>query len=238
MPDPGGSLQSTREAVQPSLWDRLVSDLPGVASEIDGLREALLREIGAERLEALAAGGGRAIEADPDLAPAQKERLVRLLARLERRAEIEARGIVVSARILREAVRRDIEALFNSERFESVPLRTPQEASSRAGELPDLADFPEVRRSVINYGVPAFAGRSPRDFDREALARELKAVLATFEPRLKESATRVSVTTSDTGGVTIEIDGLLIMTPVPERLRLRTFVDLETGLARTSMQEA
>ena len=37
MPEPGGSLQSTREAVQPSLWDRLVSDLTGVASEIDGL---------------------------------------------------------------------------------------------------------------------------------------------------------------------------------------------------------
>ena len=26
---------------QPSLWDRLVNDLPGVASEIDGLRQSL-----------------------------------------------------------------------------------------------------------------------------------------------------------------------------------------------------
>ena len=76
---------------------------------------------------------------------------------------------------------------------------------------------------MVNYGVPPFAGRSSRDFDREALARELRAVLAAFEPRLKESATKVTVTTSDkTAGLAIEIDGLLIMSPAPERLRLRT----------------
>ena len=58
------------------------------------------------------------------LDPSQKARLARLMLQEQRRAEIEARGIVVSGRILREAVRRDIETLFNTERFESVPLRT------------------------------------------------------------------------------------------------------------------
>jgi type VI secretion system protein ImpF len=233
-----GKLEATREAVQPSLWDRLVNDLPGVASEIEGLREALVRELGRERLEALLPGGARAAEADPELTPAQKERLARLTAQERRRAALEARGIVVSADVLREAVRRDIEALFNTERFESVPLRTAREAEARPDDPPALADFPEVRRSVVNFGVPAFAGRSARDFDREALARELKAVLAAFEPRLKEGATRVTVSTSDKAGLSIEIDGLLIMSPVPERLRLRTLVDLETGRARTSVREA
>lgn len=237
MADLTGSALAASEAVQPSLWDRLVNDLPGVASEIDGLRGALTAEIGAERLEALAVGGRRAIEGDAGLTPSQKERLTRLVAQVERRADIEARGIVVSARILREAVRRDIEALFNTERFESVPLRTPHEAAAEADDPPALADFPEVRRSVVNFGVPAFAGRSVRDFDREALGREIKAVLAVFEPRLKESATRVTVSTSDKTGISIEIDGLLIMSPAPERLRLRTLVDLETGWARTTLQE-
>lgn len=238
MPGQPSSPQATREAAQPSLWDRLVNDLPGVSSEIDGLREALAAELGVERLEGLAAGGRRGIEADPALTAPQKERLARLVAQLERRAEIEARGIVVSGRILREAVRRDIEALFNTERFESVPLRTSHERALQSDDPPGLADFPEVRRSVVNFGVPAFAGRSSRDFDREALARELKAILATFEPRLKESATKVTVSTSEKTGITIEIDGLLVMSPVPERLRLRTLVDLENGLARTSLQEA
>jgi type VI secretion system protein ImpF len=238
MAEPGGTLQATREAVQPSLWDRLVNDLPGVVSEIDGLRQSLAGELGAERLAGLVAGGARAVEADEALEPSQKARLARLMLQEQRRAEIEARGIVVSGRVLREAVRRDIEALFNTERFESVPLRSPREAEGVPDDPPGLADFPEVRRSVVNYGVPAFAGRSVRDFDREALAREIKAVLAAFEPRLKESATRVTVSTSDKTGLGIEIDGLLIMSPAPERLRLRTLVDLETGAARTSLREA
>ena len=36
-----GSSRAKREAVQPSLWDRLINDLPGLTSEIDGLRRLL-----------------------------------------------------------------------------------------------------------------------------------------------------------------------------------------------------
>ena len=238
MADPTATPRATREAVQPSLWDRLVNDLPGVASEIDGLRQSLAQDLGAERLDALVAAGPRGIEADAALGRGQKELLSRLMVQQRRRAEIEARGIVVSADVLREAVRRDIEVLFNTERFESVPMMTPREAEVAADDPPSLADFPEVRRSVLNYGVPPFAGRSTRDFDRDQLARELKAVLAAFEPRLRESATKVTVSTSEKTGLSIEIDGLLVMSPAPERLRLRTLVDLETGRAETRLGES
>ncbi len=231
-----GPQGATRDAVQPSLWDRLVNDLPGVVSEIEGVRQMLLRELGAERLDGLLAGGQRAIDADTGLTEAERERVARLVQQERRREALAARSVVVSPEVLREAVRRDIEALFNTERFECGLMLTPREAEARPGP-PDLDDFPEVRRSVVNYGVPAFAGRSSRDFDREALARELKAVLAVFEPRLKPGATRVSVTTSDrAAGLTIEIDGLLIMAPAPERLRLRTMVDLDSGQARTTVR--
>jgi len=238
MADPTATPRATREAVQPSLWDRLVNDLPGVASEIDGLRQSLAQDLGAERLDALVAAGPRGIEADAALGRGQKELLSRLMVQERRRAEIEARGIVVSADVLREAVRRDIEVLFNTERFESVPMMTPREAEVAADDPPSLADFPEVRRSVLNYGVPPFAGRSTRDFDRDQLARELRAVLAAFEPRLRESATKVTVSTSEKTGLSIEIDGLLVMSPAPERLRLRTLVDLETGRAETRLGES
>lgn len=238
MTETSGSPRATREAVQPSLWDRLVNDLPGVASEIVGLRESLAEEIGEVPLEALIAGGARAVEADPLLTPRQKERLARLLAQDRRKQELEARGIVVSPDVLREAVRRDIEALFNTERFESVPLLTPREETLGDDNPPSLADFPEVRRSVVNFGVPPFAGRSTRDFDRDALAREIRAVLAAFEPRLKESSTRVAVSLGEKTGVVIEIEGLLLMSPVSERLRLRTLIDLETGRAETTPRDA
>jgi type VI secretion system protein ImpF len=228
---------ATRDAVQPSLWDRLVNDLPGVVSEVEGLRQALTRDLGEERLGEILAGGPRAIDADPGLSAGERERVARLMAQEARREALAARSVVVSPDVLREAVRRDIEALFNTERFESGLLLTATEAEMRPGP-PALDDFPEVRRSVVNYGVPAFAGRSARDFDREALAKELKAVLAAFEPRLKESATRITVSTSDrAAGLSIEIDGLLIMAPAPERLRLRTMVDLDTGRARTELRD-
>ncbi len=233
-----GSSRAKREAVQPSLWDRLVNDLPGLTSEIDGLRRLLEEELGAERAEALLAGSARAIDADAELTSEQKRRLHRLVFQTEHRAEIESRGVVVSARVLREAVRRDIEALFNTERFESVPMLSDAEHEQPLDELPPLADFPEVRRSVVNYGVPSFSGRSSRDFDRDTLAREIRAVLATFEPRLKESATTVNVTLGDkTVGLKIEIDAVLIMTPTPERMRLRTTINLDNGLARTEFRE-
>jgi type VI secretion system protein ImpF len=86
--------------------------------------------------------------------------------------------------------------------------------------------------------VPSFSGRSSRDFDRDVLAREIRAVLATFEPRLKESATKVSVNLGDKTGLKIEIDAVLIMTPTPERMRLRTTINLDNGLARTEFREA
>jgi type VI secretion system protein ImpF len=147
--------------------------------------------------------------------------------------------VVVSAPVLREAVRRDIEALFNTERFEANPLLSDLEAEHAAGSPPSLEDFPEVRRSVVNYGVPSFSGRSSRDFDRDALAREIRAVLASFEPRLKESATKVTVSLGDKSmGLKIEIDAVLIMTPTPERLRLRTLINLDNGLARTDFKDA
>lgn len=231
--------RAKREAVQPSLWDRLVNDLPGLSSEIDGLRQSLLAELGAERLDTLLASSARSIDSDENLTADQKRRMHRLVFQSSQRAELERRGIVVSPSVLREAVRRDIEALFNTERYEVTPLLSDHEGEQMQGSPLDLSDFPEVRRSVINYGVPSFSGRSSRDFDRDVLAREIKMVLNTFEPRLKENGTKVQVTLGDkNGGLKIEIDAILIMTPTPERLRLRTSINLDNGLARTDIGDA
>jgi type VI secretion system protein ImpF len=124
------------------------------------------------------------------------------------------------------------------ERFESTPLLSPIEAEQLPDTPPDLSAFPEVRRSVVNYGVPSFSGRSVRDFDREALAREIRAILATFEPRLKDSETKVTVNFGEKqSGIRIDIEAVLIMTPMPERLRLQTMIDLDNGSARTSLKE-
>jgi len=233
-----GPSAARREAFQPSLWDRLINDLPGVETELDALRSLVGKEIGVEKVETLLNGSVRTIDQDAELSSDQKTRMHQLAFQYRRRAELQHLGVTVSNRVLREAVRRDIEALFNTERYESTPLLSDWEADHFSSAVHDLADFPEVRRSVVNYGVPSFSGRSSRDFDRETLAKEIRTILNTYEPRLKEGATKVDVTIGDKGvGLRIEIDAVLVTNPTPERLRLRTTINLDNGKARTEVRD-
>lgn len=232
-----GVEEARREAVQPSLWDRLVDDLPGLAMEATRLATELAREIGTERLERLIAAGRRAIEAEPALEDLHRRELRDLLAMTERRAFLEERGIVVTPEVLREAVRRDLEALFNVERFECEPLLTDAERARAESPAAAIADFPHVRRCVLNYGVPAFAGRRARDFDPDRLSKELRDVVAVYEPRLKGDTIAVRVVTNDRTGLRIEVEGVLMLSPVPERLRLSTTIDLDNGRAATRLLE-
>ncbi|MFC3086585.1 type VI secretion system baseplate subunit TssE [Tabrizicola soli] len=144
----------------------------------------------------------------------------------------------MNAAVLREAVRRDIEALFNVERFESGLQLTDREGKGYETPQDLIADFPHVRRSVLNYGVPSFSGRSISDFDLAALARELREVIAVFEPRLKRDSIRVKVAQGDRTGMRIEVDAMLMLSPVPERLRLSTMIDLDNGRATTAVEDA
>jgi type VI secretion system protein ImpF len=228
-----------REAVQPSLWDRLVDDLPGLNAEIDALRHEMAEALGGRaELDKLVEGGARAVERRSDLPPQVRKRLHMLIAKGVEQRRLEERGIVVSTAVLREAVRRDIEALFNVERLEARYLLTEAEERRTVAPADILADFPAVRKSVLNFGVPAFAGRTGTDFDKDALAKELREVLAVFEPRLKRETIRVGIQFGVEVGLRIDIDATLMTVPVPERLRLSTTIDLDTGSAATELKEA
>ncbi|MBL9051859.1 MAG: type VI secretion system baseplate subunit TssE [Tabrizicola sp.] len=231
-------LQSRTEAVQPSLWDRLVDDLPGIVSETDRQRADLVARVGPGTVEKVLAGGARAIEADTEIDADTRRDLHLFLTQMARRAFLEERGIVVNASVLREAVRRDIEALFNVERFESGLQLTDLERKGFETPQDMIGDFPHVRRSVLNYGVPSFSGRSITDFDLAALAKELREVIAVFEPRLKRDTIRVKVSQGERTGLKIEVDAMLMLSPVAERLRLSTMIDLDNGRATTAVEDA
>jgi type VI secretion system protein ImpF len=229
---------SRQEAVQPSLWDRLVNDLPGVLAETSAMRRDLVSRLGAEAdVDALIEGGPRAIERRTDLDDETRALARRLWQGESRKRLLEERGIVVTADVLREAVRRDIEMLFNVERLEAHHLMTDTEALETTDPADAVAGFPEVRTSVLNYGVPAFSGRLSSSFDADHLAREIKAILTIFEPRLRRDSVKVKAHYSAKTGMRIEIDALLMLTPVPERLRLSTRIDLDTGQAATTLEE-
>ena len=226
------------EAVQPSLWDRLQDDLPGLVSEIASLREALIEELGEDYdLDGLLDGGLSSLRRNTQLNETAYHLAHQFVVKSQDRRRLESRGVVVTPDVLREAVRRDIEMLFNVERLEASYFLTDREMQNHEDPAEMLADFPHVRTSVVNYGVPTFSGRKGSDFDRDALAKSLREVLQTYEPRLKPDTVKVKVSFADKIGLRVDIDAILVMSPVAERLRLSTVIDLESGRALTSQEE-
>ncbi|MEM7060514.1 MAG: type VI secretion system baseplate subunit TssE [Pseudomonadota bacterium] len=225
-----------REAVQPSLLDRLWDDLPGLEFEVQSLWQRLIKDLDEDVVDKCVSGGERTIGRVEDLDDDQKRDLKVLSSLVMRQSSLRARGIVVTPDVLREAVRRDIEALFNTERLDAKPLLSDEERRSFGDCAVDLLDFPNVRRSVLNFGMPSFAGRSISDFDFDSLSKEIREVLATFEPRLRKDSIEVGLKRAKGVGLVVSIAGVLQMTPFPERLRLQTSIDLDSGSAKTSLE--
>ena len=70
---------------------------------------------------------------------------------------------------LRTAVLRDLAALMNA-------------ICLGAGD--DLSAYPEVERSVLNYGMPAFAGETASTLDVHDLEEGIRGAILRFEPRV------------------------------------------------------
>jgi len=121
--------------------------------------------------------------------------------------------------------------------LEAQFLLTDREMANTISPAELLSDFPLVRRSVVNYGVPSFTGKTGDNFDQDRLARELRDVLAVFEPRLKRDSIKVRINIGKKTGMRIEIDGVLMLSPVPERLSLSTTINLDNGQAVTALED-
>ena len=248
---------SLRERLQPALLDRLTDDERLLTLfEITAPREVLQRlELSPRDLaQILTAQGLRALESDtatPDAdmagevmhwrlaAPVGRVSLGQLKAlvikppaapqgvTLQSICRIEARNVAnvtaesaerryVSMRRLREYVCRDLASLLNAMSLDSSV---------------DLARYPHVRQSVLNFGMPSFAGRSATSIDALKTAASIEEVIRYFEPRL----TRVRVT-PDTGRkgaegqqLAFRIEAQLWGQPLPQNLVLRTRIDVDSG---------
>ena len=126
---------------------------------------------------------------------------------------------VMSKRQLRQAVLRDLAWLFNSTRLESGV---------------DLSRVPEVRRSVVNFGLPALSGRVASSLDVTELERAVRQAILDFEPRILPESLRVKALLQASqldhhNVIGMEIHGQLWAQPVPLELLVRTEIDLETG---------
>lgn len=153
----------------------------------------------------------------------QKERLLpSLIDRLtdERPSEREESRHQRASNIgsLRESVLRDLEWLMNSVNLESVI---------------DFDNYPELKSTVLNYGMPGFSGSTINSGQRAEIKNLLQQAIETFEPRIMKNTLRVSLVEDDemanSHALIFQIEGTMWGRPMPEALFLRTELDLEVG---------
>jgi type VI secretion system protein ImpF len=119
----------------------------------------------------------------------------------------------------RECVLRDLTWLFNSLSLEASL---------------DLDLFPCVSTSVLNFGMPSFAGRTLTSIDPMQAAEQLRRAVELFEPRLRAVRVRptqpVHEARRDTGAVLeFMIDAELWGQPVAQRMQISTRIDTTNG---------
>jgi type VI secretion system protein ImpF len=226
------------ERLQPSLLDRLADEVQGIEREIERVRSILLPQLDDARRETLAGlvdperpGAPREselacfTELGPDVAD-----LARQLVALEHRRQRELKTrVVVSPERLQACVLRDLTWLLNTEQLSRQSDGASDPTSSRAAF--DIEAYPHAAASVVNFGIPALAGRTA--IDPEGVARDLEQAIRRFEPRLRAGTVRVRPVAEAQIGhlIAFDIEAVLWSQPVPLRLLMRTLIDLENGAA-------
>ncbi|HEY1897871.1 MAG TPA: type VI secretion system baseplate subunit TssE [Terracidiphilus sp.] len=120
-----------------------------------------------------------------------------------------------SVRLLKNAVRRDLEWLLNSRRI---------------AEPPDEG-LKELNRSTYVYGLPDLSALTMASTaDKNRLVRQILSTINLFEPRLM-NVRLVMVETADAGkkDVRLRIEAMLRMDPVPEPVSFDTVIELKSG---------
>jgi type VI secretion system protein ImpF len=127
---------------------------------------------------------------------------------------------IVTIQRYKAGVLRDLEWLFNSVGHYSDEM---------VGEVA-FGDFKEAYRSVINFGIRQVYGRLAPDI--EEIEKQLFDALVTFEPRINRHTLKVSVQI-ERNLLSIELTGELWVNPLPEKLFIKTVLDLESSACST-----
>jgi type VI secretion system protein ImpF len=124
---------------------------------------------------------------------------------------------VLSMQELREGVQRDLGALLNATSLDVVE---------------DLSAYPNVQHSTLNFGMPDMSGKTASGVELKDLERTLLRTIQEFEPRIMAESLKVTGDVQDKKGhntMIITIEGELWSQPLPQKLLLRTELDLENG---------
>lgn len=123
----------------------------------------------------------------------------------------------ITERELKIEVERDIDSLMNHVSLDSSV---------------DLEAFPQVRKSILNFGFPDVVHRSYDELDAFGLDRDILAALAQYEPRLAPGSVRVSRDASTRAGeleLRYVVDGQLLCQPLNVPIEFLAKFDVATG---------
>ena len=126
---------------------------------------------------------------------------------------------VLSRQQLRHAVLRDLSWLFNS---------------ARLSDSQPLGAWPQAKRSVLDYGLPALSGLCASSVDAVSLEAQVRQAIIDHEPRILAPTLKVEAVVDGEqldhhNQISFRISGQLWAQPVPLELLLHTDIDLETG---------
>jgi type VI secretion system protein ImpF len=125
---------------------------------------------------------------------------------------------VLNQKQFKEAVIRDLGWLLNAVSMDSVF---------------DLSAYPEVRHSVLNYGLPDISGHTAASIDTSILEKALQRAISEFEPRFIQNSLKVKVHADANemshNSLVFEIEGVVFGQPMPFQVVLRSELDLECG---------
>jgi type VI secretion system protein ImpF len=114
----------------------------------------------------------------------------------------------------RASVGRDLESLLNTRRELLYELS---------------ADFEEVNRSLLVYGLPDFTAFNLLDVgDLARLRRAIEGAIANFEPRLQRVRVTMEPPKQSDRAVHFRIDALLRVEPAPQPVTFDTILQLGT----------
>lgn len=195
----------------PSLLDRLTNEDP-VNQLINKVKQEI-RQTQQDLNKLISSPGALSAEKQREQQYQLQQQLIGL------QAQYNTLSASVSAKHdIKSCVKRDLEWLFNATQY--VPNQ-------------ELHELPETARSVINFGIPDFSGKTVSGLDMAQLERLLLQAIIDFEPRIIRKTLTVKVIADQNkkehNVFVFEIEGEICAKPLPLRLHLRTELELESS---------
>jgi len=130
-----------------------------------------------------------------------------------------AGAFLMSGKLLRDSVLRDLQWLLNTSNFSAAH---------------PIHQMPRARRSVVNYGVRNWAGGRMSEVDLADVEAAIRTAITDFEPRIMKDSIEVRCVSDATqlehhNLLALEIRGTLWSVPYPLEFILRSELDLESG---------